>query len=210
MDINLDGLRLDGLTREIVEIEWLMFHAARNLGGPAACQRDPETFGIMRASQAMVWPDETRVSYLNDLVTAATSGRNLMVEKYARMMRVTFPDEYRRLHNLLPRIGEEEERLIDKLAAQSVLWAEEFAREYPFLAAKGRTIAAETSARNVSLETYCRGECSTYSLFTLRSLREFYEKAARDGTNVHMLVERNTVRFYGYSSLEDAERKQTA
>jgi hypothetical protein len=210
MDINLDELGLDELTREIVEIEWLMFHGARNIGGPARCQEDPRTFGIMRASQALAWPEETRICYLQDLVAASTNGRNLMEEKYARMMQFSFPGEYRRIRNLLPVLGREEKELIEKLTLQSVLWAKEFSRDYPSLAAKGRAVTTRTGERNASLEAYCLGECSTYSLSTLRSLWSFYEKAAREGSNVHTLVGRNTVRFYGYASLEDAERGQAA
>ena len=206
MDIALDRLNLDELTREIVEIEWLMFRAVRNIGGPADCQEDPETFGIMRASQALVWPEETRVFYLQDLVTASANGRNLMEEKYARMMQFTSPAEFRRIRKLLPVLGQEEKQLIDRLTLRSIRWAEDFALEYPQLAAKGRKVTAGEDARSASLEAYCRGECSTYSLFTLRSLWGFYEQAVREGNNGHTLVERNTVRFYGYASLEDAER----
>lgn len=66
-----------------------------DVGGPASCQMRPDTFKIMRKSQAATWSDELLASYLEDLKTATREGRNIMTEKYARMMESTFPEEYR-------------------------------------------------------------------------------------------------------------------
>ena len=43
----------------------------------------PDTFKIMRKSQAATWSDELLASYLEDLKTATREGRNIMTEKYA-------------------------------------------------------------------------------------------------------------------------------
>ena len=48
-------LRKEDLIAKIVEVEWQLFQKVRNIGGTAACQRDEETFEIMRYSQAMSW-----------------------------------------------------------------------------------------------------------------------------------------------------------
>lgn len=74
-----------------------MFSHVSNVGGPASCQMRPDTFKIMRKSQAATWSDELLASYLEDLKAATREGRNIMTEKYARMMESTFPEEYRKL-----------------------------------------------------------------------------------------------------------------
>ena len=86
----------DELMSEIIKLEWDMFSHVSNVGGPA-CQMRPDTFKIMRKSQAATWSDELLASYLEDLKTATREGRNIMTEKYARMMESTFPEEYRKL-----------------------------------------------------------------------------------------------------------------
>ena len=87
----------DDLMSEIIKLEWEMFSHVSNVGGPASCQLRPDTFKIMRKSQAATWPDELLTSYLEDLKAATRDGRNIMTEKYARMMESTFPEEYRTL-----------------------------------------------------------------------------------------------------------------
>ncbi|NLO98048.1 MAG: DUF4125 family protein, partial [Peptococcaceae bacterium] len=56
------------LIDKIIAVEWKMFHSVPNVGGPAACQNDPQTFDIMRRSQALSWSEKTLASYLQDLM----------------------------------------------------------------------------------------------------------------------------------------------
>ncbi len=74
------------LIAKIIGIEWEMFRSVTNIGGTAGCQEDPKTFEIMRPSQAMSWSDEALESYLEDLQEAEKNERNLITEKYARIM----------------------------------------------------------------------------------------------------------------------------
>ncbi|MFC1817166.1 DUF4125 family protein, partial [Thermodesulfobacteriota bacterium] len=60
----------EDLVAKIVEIEWKMFQNVSNIGGTALCQQDPETFEIMRFSQAMSWSEAALESYLGDLTAA--------------------------------------------------------------------------------------------------------------------------------------------
>jgi hypothetical protein len=94
----------DELIDAIVQIEWPMFAGVNNEGGKAACQMDLATFRIMRISQYSAWGEELLESCLADLRAAQNQGRNLMTEKYARMMKTTFPDEYS-LRSILPLHG---------------------------------------------------------------------------------------------------------
>ena len=84
------------LVDAVVTAEWEMFSNVQNVGGKASCQMDPKTFRIMRSSQMDNWDDELLGSYLEDLLNARLEGRNLVTEKYARMMESTFPEEYAR------------------------------------------------------------------------------------------------------------------
>lgn len=46
----------DELMSEIIKLEWDMFSHVSNVGGPASCQMRPDTFKIMRKSQAAHGP----------------------------------------------------------------------------------------------------------------------------------------------------------
>ena len=50
----------------------------------------------MRTSQAEAWTEKLLKSYYDDLLQAKSHNRNLMTEKYARMMESTFPEEYKK------------------------------------------------------------------------------------------------------------------
>ena len=94
----------------IIQLEWNMFQKVRNTGGRAGCQDDWETFYIMRKSQFTSWKKELLLSYERDLLDGESSGRNLVMEKYAYMMESTVPEEYRRIEENLPKISEEKKK----------------------------------------------------------------------------------------------------
>ena len=109
-------IKKQDLVAKVVKIEWEMFQQVANIGGPAGCQQDPETFEVMRSSQAMGWSEAVLESYLNDLREARKNDRNLMSEKYARMMASTSPSEYDRIAHLLPPLETHTLALIDEIA----------------------------------------------------------------------------------------------
>ncbi len=109
----------DELMSEIIKLEWDMFSHVSNVGGPASCQMRPDTFKIMRKSQAATWSDELLASYLEDLKAATREGRNIMTEKYARMMESTFPEEYRKLAASLPSVDKETLQKIEEKSSRS-------------------------------------------------------------------------------------------
>ena len=149
-----------------------MFHSVQGIDGPAACQQDRKTFEIMRASQLQAWNQETAESYLDDLQRAKATGRNLMTEKYARMMEYTSPCEFRRIAPNVPALDVEAESIIERLSEISVRWMEELAAKYPHVGAQGRPIRnSGDNAHTPSFETYNRGELGTYSVKTLAAAR---------------------------------------
>ena len=68
----------DELMSEIIKLEWDMFSHVSNVGGPASCQMRPDTFKIMRKSQAATGSDELLASYLEDLKAATREGRQIV------------------------------------------------------------------------------------------------------------------------------------
>lgn len=102
---------------KIIEKELAMFLATPNEGGTASCQQRPDTFRIMRWMAHAVHTDAVLASYLKDLERAESTGRNFMVEKYARM------DER------IPPISVNP--LIPVIAAAEAQWLEDAARRYP-------------------------------------------------------------------------------
>lgn len=196
------------LIAKIIEIEWEMFQNVPNIGGTALCQQDPKTFKIMRFSQAMSWPEPVLESYLEDLATAKKNQRNLLTEKYARMMQSTSPLEYSRIKHLLPVLDPKVLQLIDKIVEIVLEWQVELANKYPAIQKRGRPIySSYDTLYTTSIETYLRGELATYSQKTLELYYENVLKQQAENINGSEITLLHMVKSYGYSSLEEANEK---
>lgn len=203
-----DDFNRDEVIAEIVEAEWKQFDKVKNEGGRADCQDDWNTFSIMRKSQYMAWPNQLLSSYLSDLKTAKANGWNLIMEKYARMMKSTAPDKYRDLEDKLPVRSEQREAIMEEIISIQVTWMEAFAMEYPKMAGNARSIhTSEDSAYNTSYETYLRGELGTYSEETFVLYGRFITELAKSGGNLAYDIMTNTARLYGYADVDDAEKR---
>jgi len=196
------------LIGEIVRAEWRMFQNVRNAGGRAPCQDDEQTFRIMRESQSAGWSDETLESYLDDLKLAENEGRNLLSEKYARMMKSTSPVEYSEIESLLPPLDAQVADLIDRIAVVVLDWEKELTKKFPHVLAKGRPLfTTKDSPVSTSLETYLRGELATYSLKTLERYWSNLEKQKAAGINGAAVIMAHMVKQSGFNSLEEANEK---
>jgi hypothetical protein len=196
------------LVREIVDLEWAMFSSIDAVGGRASCQEDPRTFEFMRASQAETWTEEVRESYLADLLEAKATGRNLLKEKYARMMETAFPEEYAFFADRLPPVDAETLARIEDVVAINVKWKTETAAKYPRLHVRGRpTHTFEDTRTLTSFETYLRGELQTYGVETNKLYHKMTRDAYEAGENLEEACLLNSVLKYGYPSLEEAEKQ---
>jgi hypothetical protein len=194
------------LILDIIELEWEMFSNVNNLGGRASCQEDYFTFKIMRSSQAEAWTEELLQSYYHDLVQAKSQDRNLMTEKYARMMESTFPEEYKRISGMLLVVDSRTLDLIEKIIDINLKWKVETADKYPNLSNKGRVIyTKEDSTIFTSFETYLRGELRTYSPDTIQLYYDMTLAYWNRGENIEDTYLLNTVKKYGYVSIDVAE-----
>lgn len=136
------------------------------------------------------------------------TGANPITEKYARMMQSTAPEEYAKIEGQLPELEADSVRICNAVCEIQVGWMEDFAREYPVLASNARAIHTyEDTEWSTSYETYLRGELLTYSRTMLRMYSEHIVAIARENRNLAKMTMENTVRLYGYTSLDEAERE---
>ena len=195
------------LIEQIVEFEWYEFDLVKNEGGRASCQEDWDTFSIMRKSQYLTWTEDMLHEYLWHLDDSLKHGRNLITEKYGRMMASTAPDRYDEIKDEFPVLSEQRISIMEQIISIQVEWMEAFAKQYPKLAGNARIIhTSEDTPYNTSYETYLRGELGTYSEELMKLYGEFIVSLAKNNQNLAYLTMQNTAKLYGYNSLEDAEK----
>lgn len=195
------------LVDALVKKEWEAFDKVKNQGGRADCQDDWETFSIMRKSQYLAWPVELTESFYADFEEADRHGWNLITEKYARMMESTVPEEYEAISAQLPECPKKKRAIVNQIAEIQVEWMEDFANEYPGMAANARSIrSTEDTPYNTSYETYLKGELMTYSDRTLGLYGRWIVELKNNGENLAAIIMANTAKLYGYESLEAAEQ----
>ena len=143
-----------------------MFQEVRGLDGRLPASRTAETFDIMRVEPAqLLEPGDRRELPGRPAARRRAGGRNLMTEKYARMMESTSPCECRGIG----RRGAGARRA-DRAAGRGV---DRYVGppdgggggQVPATSsARGRPIRAQEDGRFItSFETYNRGELATYS-----------------------------------------------
>lgn len=184
-----------------------MFQSTKNVGGRAPCQDDYATFHAMRFAQFAAWSEEARVSYLADLTCAGDTGRNLVAEKYLRMMEFTCPEYYAAQQPLLPLLTPEQRALADRLCAEMICQTALLRQAFPHIGGAGRPLYSREDTRwETSVETYERGELYTYSYKTLQALQSQLKRLEAQDLLLPGEILQNTVKSYGYSSLEAAEQ----
>ena len=197
----------DELINRIIEAEWSMFDEVNNEGGRAACQDDEWTFYAMRYSQHNAFSVEMLESYEQDIMDAVQEGRNLLTEKYAYMMEYTDPAYFEKnLRKHLPQVSAGKEEIVARAANLSIKFQQDFEKKYPAFAKAGRPLTG-TDGTDVSLHVYALGELKTYSVRTLELYIRDMRESETNGENIAFRIHRSTALFYGYDSLDEAERR---
>lgn len=199
---------ISALSLSIAKAEFEAFDKVQNEGGRASCQNNWPTFKVMRMSQYMTWSEDMLLQYLYEFKTNYANGRNMIEEKYARMMESTAPLEYARFADLLPPLDDEKKNIIENIVKLQVCDMEEFAKHYPKLAGNARIIhTSDDLPYDTSYETYLRGELGTYSDKMLDMYGRYIVSHIQAGKNVAQEIMENTIHFYGYKTLDEAEKK---
>ena len=198
------------LVESVIALEWNQFQNTNNEGGRAACQGNWPMFQQMRASQFLTWPDELLASYRLDLQEADRIGRNLVAEKYGRMMQSTYPQEYcANIEPYIPRLSADRMALQERIIAVQVSWARSFREKWPKLGSAMRVLTTdEDTSQATSFETYLRGELSTYSDRTVALYDNLIARFTTENRNLTEETIRNTVEIAGFNDLDDAETAQ--
>jgi len=201
------NLHLKAKIDKIIESEWEMFQNVDNIGGRASCQDDYETFFIMRASQYGSWSCDMVDCYGRFVEKCRKEGRNLLTEKYARMIESTHPAYYKKnIAPFLPEVSEANKVLIDKIVKAMIGWETEFAARYPKISGAGRPVTSEGDASGfTSMETYARGELATYPGELLKLFSNYFDLLIAEGKSLSVLNQQIMVNLYGYDTIEDAE-----
>ena len=209
-DDSTEGNDGNELAEAVVQHEWQQFQQTDNEGGRAACQGNWPMFRQMRLSQFLTWPEPLLNSYAKDLDEADRIGRNLITEKYGRMMSSTAPDDYRRdIEPYIPKLPDDRVAAQDQVIVTQVDWALEFRTRYPKLGDGMRVLrTAEDTSDATSFETYLRGELGTYSQSTFGLYRRFIGELKSQNRNLTEETVRNTVLLGGFAGLEEAEALQ--
>ena len=192
---------------EIIQIEWDMFQHVNNIGGRADCQDDFETFYIMRASQYENWSDDMLCCYYKFLKESESQGRNLVAEKYGRMMQFTDLHYYNKyVAPYIPTVPHKNYILINEIIPILVAWEQNFSLQYPHIAQSGRPLTSEDDASGfTSMETYARGELETYPTQLLTLYAAYIKQLRAEGRSLSVMIQKTMVNLYGYDTIEDAE-----
>lgn len=194
----------------IVKHEWIQFQGVKNEGGRAACQDDWPMFRQMRVSQFLTWTLPLLDSYAADLDAADAGHRNLLTEKYARMMQSAEPERYaREIEPFLPHLEPQRLKVQERIVAVQVGWAREFRTRYPRLGEAMRLLTSDQDTReDTSFETYLRGELGSYSVATLALYDALIDQTLASHGNLTTRTIGYTVALAGFDNLDAAEAEQ--
>ena len=195
------------LSKEIAELEFAEMDKVQNAGGRAGCQDDWTTFSIMRQCQYRFWPVDLLEDWIAYFKEQSAAGRNLVAEKYARMMEKTNPELFAPWAEKLPKLSTEFVQMREAIIEIQLVWLDAFTEKYPRLAARSRRPRTENDTpQETSYETYLRGELSEYTPDILYRYGRWIVKLYDQKKNLTTMTMEETVHAYGYATLEDAEK----
>ncbi len=194
------------LIKEIIDREWEMFSVLKNTGGIAECQNNKPEFLIMRSGQWDNLPDKILESYKQDLIDAKEFGRNLLEEKYIRMMEYSAPSEFEGVKHLLPDISNGSLTLIKQIEKIYLNWGDEFESKFPKFSKLCRPLRSSGDIpERASVQTYLIGELSSYSTRTVLFYYDYVKQCVEKGINLIYVTHTDVVKKKGFNSIEEVE-----
>lgn len=170
------------LITDVVSNEWEMFTNTNNIGRRSSCQDQKGNFIASRAAYWNMFDEQVLSSYLNDLSNAKSNKINLAAQKYGYMMESTDPDYFKTIKHLLVPVSDKKLKLVDSIMLIYMKWEESLISSS--LDNKNRVLYKQYDSKyNTSVETYMRGELTSYSEETLSLILAQFLKNVSDGEN---------------------------
>lgn len=170
------------LITKIVSSEWEMFTNTNNIGQRSSCQDQKGNFIASRAAYWNMFDYAVLSSYLNDLSKAKSKKINLAAQKYGYMMESTDPRYFETIKHLLLEVSENKSKLVDSIMLIYMNWEESLISSS--LDNKNRVLYKQYDSKyNTSVETYMRGELTSYSENTLSLILAQFLKNVSNGEN---------------------------
>lgn len=168
--------------RELVQLEWVHFDTVQGMSGRAACQDDAVGFFVHRVAQYLSFPRESIMAVHDDVVAAGAAGRNVIREKYARMMEATDPVAFARdWSGRLEAPSPVKRCVLDEIEDTLRRMLDIAESELPATAQHVR--GSITQPKLISSIGYYVCEIQSYSLSTLRCLRDGLLRQLGDHVN---------------------------
>lgn len=168
--------------RELVQLEWVHFDTVQGMSGRAACQDDAAGFFVHRVAQYLSFPRESIMAVRDDVVAADAAGRNVIREKYARMMEATDPVAFARdWSGRLEAPSPVKRCVLDEIEGTLRSMLDIAQSELPATAQHVR--GSITQPKLISSIGYYVCEIQSYSLSTLRCLRDGLQRQLSDHVN---------------------------
>lgn len=170
------------LITDVVSNEWEMFTNTNNIGRRSSCQDQKGNFIASRAAYWNMFDEQVLSSYLKDLSNAKSNRINLAAQKYGYMMESTDPDYFKTIKHLLAPVSNKKLKLVDSIMLIYMKWEESLISSS--LDNKNRVLYKQYDSKyNTSVETYMRGELTSYSEETLSLILAQFLKNVSDGEN---------------------------
>ena len=168
--------------RELVQLEWVHFDTVQGMSGRAACQDDAVGFFVHRVAQYLSFPREAIMAVRDDVVAADAAGRNVIREKYARMMEMTDPVAFARdWSGRLEAPSPVKRCVLNEIESALRSMLDTAQGELPATAQHVR--GSITQPKLISSIGYYVCEIQSYSLSTLRCLRDGLRRQLSDHVN---------------------------
>ena len=170
------------LITNVVSNEWEMFTNTNNIGRRSSCQDQKGNFIASRAAYWNMFDEQVLSSYLKDLSNAKSNKINLAAQKYGYMMESTDPDYFKTIKHLLVPVSDKKLKLVDSIMLIYMKWEESLISSS--LDNKNRVLYKQYDSKyNTSVETYMRGELTSYSEETLSLILAQFLKNVSNGEN---------------------------
>ncbi len=191
---------------EIIEIEFEFMNRVQHIEGRASCQDDYDSFVKYRRAQFNVFYPEVLEGYYHDLQQYVEIDYNPIMLKYARMMETNDYQQYLQIKDQLPPIDMQVLLLINEIVEIELVMKEQFDSLYPNISRAGRVVYSnQDDVNHTSFETYLRSELSTYSPRTLYQYALMIQSMLEKQENIVTLIQQETVKLFGFASLQEAE-----